>query len=301
MAGVGLIGELSNAKKTVHRRQTDDLPTHVKRHAYFEEHPPIEGRNNPQTGYYVDKPRQGKTSVEFITEGDSDFWVELRQNNDGTFYTNWKAKVPIDNNYLGWWSPNNPQHPDYLGPELQTTATEQLKYFNPQEEILARGIHHVATLQGSTLFSPQEPILLQIERTASQGTSIPVNTPPAAAVLPPIPQKPIMTEQPAEVNVATGAATNTPNINIIANNANGALKGNPPFIFNRDRQLSKKFLLAFQLWRMINKGNDTMKQPYSCIIAALSYMDGLKVDSWKEEQLIHLNDEVNSHYKLETY
>ena len=68
-----------------------------------------------------------------------------------------------------------------------------------------------------------------------------------------------MMEQPTEVNVATGTAANTPNINVIASSANGALKGNPPFIFNGDQHLSKKFLMAFQLWRMINKGNDTMK------------------------------------------
>ena len=97
-----------------------------------------------------------------------------------------------------------------------------------------------------------------------------------------------------EVNVATGAAANTPNINVIASSANGALKGNPPFIFNGDQHLSKKFLLAFQLWRMINKGNDIMKRPYSCVIAALFYMDGPKVDFWKEEQLVHLDDEVSS-------
>jgi len=103
-----------------------------------------------------------------------------------------------------------------------------------------------------------------------------------------------MTEQPTEVNVATGAATNTPNINVIASSTNGALKGNPPFVFNRDQHLSKKFLLAFQLWRMINKGNDTMKRPYSRVIAALSYMDGPKVDSWKEEQVTHLDNEVGS-------
>jgi len=163
MVGVGLIRELSNTKKTVHRRQTDDLPTHVKRHAYFEEHPLIEGRTNPHTGYYVDKPRQGKLPVEFVTEGDNDFWVELRQNNNGTFYTNWKAKVPIDNNYLGWWNPNDPQHPDYLGPEPQTAATEQLEYFDPQEEVLAGEIHHIATLQGTQPLSSQEPILPVIE------------------------------------------------------------------------------------------------------------------------------------------
>ena len=99
-----------------------------------------------------------------------------------------------------------------------------------------------------TPFSPQEPILPQIKKTVSQGTSIPTNIPPAAAVLPIISQQePTMADQPAEVNVATGTAANTPNINVIASSANGALKGNPPFVFNGDRHLSKKFLLAFQL------------------------------------------------------
>jgi len=98
-----------------------------------------------------------------------------------------------------------------------------------------------------------------------------------------------MTEQ---TNAGDAAAT-APNINVIAH-SNGALKGNPPFIFNGNRQLSKKFLLAFQLWRMINKDNDTIKQPYSRVIAALSYMDRPKVDSWKEEQTIRLNDKVGS-------
>ena len=212
----------------------------------------------------------------------------LFRSNDGTFYTNWKAKVPIDNNFLGWWNPNDPQHPDYIGPEPQTAVTEPLEYFDPQEEILAGGIHHIATLQGTQPLSPQEPILPLIERTVSQGTSIPVNIPPVTATLP------VMTDQPAEVNTATGAAANTPNINVIASSANGALKGNPPFVFDGNRQTSKKFLMAFQLWRMINKNNDTMKRPYSRVIAALSYMDGPKVDSWKEEQLTHLDDEVGS-------
>jgi len=101
-----------------------------------------------------------------------------------------------------------------------------------------------------------------------------------------------MAAQPDTTTGDTAAAAS--NINIIAHNSNGALKGNPPFVFNGNRQLSKKFLLAFQLWRMINKNNETMKRPYSCIIAALSYMDGPKVDSWKEEQVTHLDDEVGS-------
>jgi len=129
----------------------------------------------------------------------------------------------------------------------------------------------------------QEPILPQIETAVQQGIEIPLHTAPAAAVLPPMAK---------QINEGDAAAT-APNINVIAH-SNGALKGKPPFIYDGNRQLSKKFLLAFQLWRMINKNNDTMKRPYSRIIAALFYMDGPKVDSWKEEQTIHLNDEVGS-------
>ena len=124
-----------------------------------------------------------------------------------------------------------------------------------------RALHHIATLQGTNPLSAQEPILPQIEAAVQQGIEIPLNTAPAAAVLPP------MAEQ---TNVAAGdAAAAASNINVIAHNSNGALKGNPPFIFNGNRQLSKKFLLAFQLWRMINKNNDTMKRPYSRVIASV--------------------------------
>jgi len=180
-----------------------------------------------------------------------------------------------NNNYTGWWNITDPQHPEHQTHNVSTSAGV---------EILTGALHHIATLQGTNPLSAQEPILPQIEAAVQQGIEIPLHTTPAAAVLPPM----------AEQTNAGDAAMAASNINIITHNSNGALKGNPPFIFDGNRQLSKKFLLAFQLWRMINKNNDTMKQPYSCVIAALSYMDGPKVDSWKEEQTIHLDNEVGS-------
>jgi len=58
------------------------------------------------------------------------------------------------------------------------TAVEQ----SPDEEILAGGVHHIATLQGSHPFTEQEPILPQIEAAVYQGIDIPLNTTPAAAI-----------------------------------------------------------------------------------------------------------------------
>jgi len=84
-----------------------------------------------------------------------------------------------------------------------------------------------------------------------------------------------------------------PNINVINHNTNGALKGNPPPIFDGDRSKSRTFLTAFYLWRLTNKNNNTMRKPYSCITALLSYMSGPQVDSWKEEQLDRLITEID--------
>jgi len=80
------------------------------------------------------------------------------------------------------------------------TAVEQ----SPEEEVLAGGIHHIATLQGSNLFTEQSPILPQIESAVSQGFHIPLNTTPAAAVHPQLSINTTMAGQGEEINVATG-------------------------------------------------------------------------------------------------
>jgi len=78
------------------------------------------------------------------------------------------------------------------------------------------------------------------------------------------------------------------------NTSNGALKGNPPFIFDGDRNKTTKFLLSWDLWFAVNRNNNTMKKPYSRIVAMLSYMDGTCVDAWKGEQLLTLNKAMDN-------
>jgi len=101
-----------------------------------------------------------------------------------------------------------------------------------------------------------------------------------------------MEGQQEEINIATGQAQQeAQRINIISH-SNGALKGNPPPMFDGDRNKAQKFLLSWNLWAAINQNNDTMKKPFSRIITMLSYMDGTQVDTWKEEQLEKLKEEA---------
>jgi len=104
-----------------------------------------------------------------------------------------------------------------------------------------------------------------------------------------------MEGQQEEVNITTGQVQQeVQRINIISNPSNGALKGNPPPIFDGDRSKTCKFLLNWDLWAAINRANDTMKKPFSRIVTILSYMDGTCVDAWKEEQLQKLKEEMDN-------
>ena len=78
-----------------------------------------------------------------------------------------------------------------------------------------------------------------------------------------------MEGQQEDINVATGQAqAEAQRINIITP-SNGALKGNPPVIFTGDRNTSRKFINNFDLWRLLNQNNDTMKKPLSRIVTSL--------------------------------
>jgi len=103
-----------------------------------------------------------------------------------------------------------------------------------------------------------------------------------------------MEGQQEEINVAIGQAQQeAQRINII-NSSNGTLKGNPPFMFDGDRNKTNKFLISWDIWAAINWNNDTMKKPFSKVVTMLSYMDGTYVDAWKGEQLLKLQEEADN-------
>ena len=80
-------------------------------------------------------------------------------------------------------------------------------------------------------------------------------------------------------------------------NTNGALKGNPPTLFDGTRSKSSGFLVAFNLFRAANRHNEAMSNPYSRITTALTYMTGDIMEPWKEDQLNLLNDRIVAGYQ----
>ena len=133
------------------------------------------------------------------------------------------------------------------------------------------------------IINPQHPDYASVATTLQQ-LPIRPNTPDHPT---------IMEGQQEDINVTTGQAqAEAQKINIITP-SNGTLKGNPPFVFTGDRNTSRKFINNFDLWRLLNQHNDTMKKPLSRVVALLSYMDGDKVDAWKEEQMHILEKAAN--------
>jgi len=73
------------------------------------------------------------------------------------------------------------------------------------------------------------------------------------------PDYPTAMEGQQEINVTTGQTQqDAQRINVITNSSNGALKGNPPFIFDGDRNKTTKFLLNWDLWNTVNRATESL-------------------------------------------
>ena len=163
------------------------------------------------------------------------------------------------------------------------------------------GIYNGPEVGWWLIIDPQHP------ETIAQETSVSHTITAVTTALQQLPTRPNTPDYPTEmegqqedINVATGQAqADAQRINIISNPSNGALKGNPPAIFTGDRNTSRKFINNFDLWKLVNRHNDIMKKPLSRVVTLLSYMDGDKVDAWKEEQM-HILDKANNDRVQET-
>ena len=202
-----------------------------------------------------------------------------------------------------------PGHPDtryYLDTQRKTHAPIEfieandtyywvkLIWRQDQWQTNQRGIYNGSDVSWWIISDPQHPNHIFYEQEASVPLTIAAVT-TALQQLPTHPNTPdhptTMEGQQEEINVATGQAQQeAQRINVITNTSNSALKGNPPPIFDGDRNKTTKFLLNWDLWHAVNQGNDTMKKPFSRIVTLLSYMDGTHVDTWKGEQLLKLQE-----------
>jgi len=152
----------------------------------------------------------------------------------------------------------------------------RLRFRNNQWETNQAGIYNGPDIGWWIISDPQHPN----HSIYQQEASIPLTIAAVTTALQQLPTRPntpdyptAMEGQQEEINVATGQIQQeVQRINVITNTSNGALKGNPPFIFDGDRNKTTKFLLSWDLWFAVNRNNDTMKTPYSRIVAMLSYV-----------------------------
>ena len=118
-------------RTTVHRRQADDLPAHVKGTAFFKNYRGQGGQKRYKTRYYITTSDGTKRPVEFIHANGQDSWYSLEKNDLGQYITTAAKKIPelVTDRYLRYWNVTDPQHPDYVDQPEEAPET-----FEPAEE-----------------------------------------------------------------------------------------------------------------------------------------------------------------------
>ncbi len=171
MASITLNIEPGNQWTEVTRRETDDLPPHVKGTAYWGT-----SLTDPEGGYRVSY--QGEAVyVEFINNA----WYGLERRSFA-YFTNESQQVLRRNIAgLGWWNPNDPQNPEYLPParaptlcsspeSTHTPVSDRSENLSPTEptepvntntsidvNILTTALTPVVSLQGTLPLTPDVP------------------------------------------------------------------------------------------------------------------------------------------------
>jgi len=87
-----------------------------------------------------------------------------------------------------------------------------------------------------------------------------------------------------QANVTVTAAQGGSNTST-RNGEGGALMGNSPPIFYRDRTRAQEFLDTITIWKTLNYKKDVIKDPYTRTALILTYIKGDNVNSWAKWQL----------------
>ena len=167
-----------NRPKGINRRREDNLLDWLKGEAVFQKHcSKVTGELTPHQGYYYIRENK-QILVELLEANGQIHWYELLYNKTYNQYkTELDNQVPINTPHLGYFPIDNPRHVDYILP-----PTTPLEYHDLQEQFLAGGLHHIATLEGpQAQLLPTHLVLPIIEQAAAQGIEIPVDIQPIAS------------------------------------------------------------------------------------------------------------------------
>src|SRR6266404_9240999 len=76
------------------------------------------------------------------------------------------------------------------------------------------------------------------------------------------------------------------------------LMGNPPQIFDGERERTQLFLSQWEIYWGLNYQVDAMAQPYSWVLCFLSYIQGPEVQDWVTHELQWLREQVHGNHVL---
>ena len=82
--------------------------------------------------------------------------------------------------------------------------------------------------------------------------------------------------------------TNNPPLN------RGGLQGTPPMIFTGDRARSDTFWNEVRRYKLLNRHNEAISNPFNRVLTVLSYIKGDRVEDWVDGKAQKLEDRINT-------
>ena len=238
-------------------RTKDDLPAHVRGITEFHRLGSI------GTGYYLPQHISVNNKLEPL-EFINNSWFGLVFNpQQKGYFTRSSLQIFADNKLgLGYWCITDPQHPDFK--PVETPIALSSGYRAPSgsdSEDKQTPTNHPAE---SPLFelAPTFPIEHNIHAAEARDDQPPEN-----------PNNP---EDPPNDPITNNMAGNGGN--------GGALRGMAPSIFTGDRSRSDAFTSEFRRYRLLNRNNDAIANPFNRDLTALSYIKGPLVEDWVSSQ-----------------
>jgi hypothetical protein len=210
---------------------------------------------HPSSYYILNPQATSSCDSHIVVEFINDQWHTLSWfTHDTTYATRRSYAISRENNIgLGWWNKTNPAHPSY------TTGITRAGYRFP------------------TLRTP-----LVTTETPAEPSTIHITEPPTETYeLPELP----------DVHMTANATTVQQN-NATAITTGGLLGVSPP-IFDGTRSKGTIFWNTLIRYKLLNRNNTAISNPFNRILTALSYMRGQLIDNWVDMQSKWLERQVN--------
>ena len=258
--------QLNDSATKVTQRLRDDLPPHVKGVAEFV------SQGGVGTGYYlpqhISKDNRSEP-VEFINNSWYGLFYSAAQK---AFFTRESLQIHPDNRLgLGYWHITDAHHPAFKHPSTLTQTTSGSSTSDNQPPAEDSEEEHTPTQQ------PHDDSEFTIAPTFPFKTT--EQRPP--------PRQPNNPEDPPDDPLTTNMTNNPPS-------NGGGLRGTPPTVFAGDRARSDAFWNEVRRYKLLNRHNEAISNPFNRVLTVLSYIKGDRVEDWVDGQAQKLENCIDT-------